>query len=52
LAKSLNLFYEKFPVIKAKDKKEKESRLNLVFGAKEILKTGLNLLGINALEEM
>lgn len=51
LANSLNIFYETLPVLKAKDK-ERESRLNLVFGAKEILKTGLNLLGISAPERM
>lgn len=51
LAKDLNLFYEKFPVIKAKSR-ERESRLNLVFGAKEILKTGLELLGIKTPDKM
>ncbi len=51
LANTLNVFYETLPVLKAKNK-ERESRLNLVFGAKEILKTGLNLLGISAPEKM
>ena len=52
LSNSVNLFYETVPVIKAKESKERETRLNIVFGAKEILKTGLNLLGIQAPEKM
>lgn len=51
LANSLNIFYETLPVLQAKDN-ERESRLNLVFGAREIFKTGLNLLGISAPEKM
>ena len=51
LANILNVFYETLPVLQAKDI-ERDSRLNLVSGAKEILKTGLNLLGISAPERM
>jgi len=51
LCNILNNFYETLPVLKAK-KGEKESRLNLVYMAGEILKEGLNLLGIAAPEKM
>lgn len=51
LSNGLNNFYEILPVLKA-DKDERNSRLNLVYLAKEILKTGLNLLGISVLEKM
>lgn len=51
LANTLNIFYEVLPVIRAKNG-ERESRLNLVFGAKEILKKSLGLLGISAPERM
>jgi len=52
LAKNLNFFYEKFQIIKSPNQKEKESRLYLIFGAKEILRIGLLLLGINTPEKM
>ncbi len=49
LAKAFNLFYQKYPVLKSK----KESfRLKLVEKTGEILKEGLNLLGIEAPEKM
>ncbi len=51
LANIMNSFYEKVPVLKA-EAKERNSRLNIVFTAKETLKTGLNLLGIQAPEKM
>jgi len=51
VSNAINIFYETLPVIKAKED-ERESRLNLVFGAKEILKTGLGLLGLSAPEKM
>ncbi|MFH1180888.1 MAG: arginine--tRNA ligase [bacterium] len=51
LSNELNAFYEVLPILKA-EAKERESRLNLILGAKEILKTGLNLLGISAPEKM
>ena len=51
LSNILNNFYETLPVLKAKEN-ERQSRLNLVYTAKEILKTGLNLLGISAPERM
>ena len=51
LSNSLNNFYETLPVIKSKEA-ECLFRLHLVYGAKEVLKTGLNLLGISAPERM
>ena len=51
LSNSLNNFYETLPVIKSKTA-ERLFRLHLVYGAKEVLKTGLNLLGISAPERM
>lgn len=51
LSNILNNFYESLPVLEA-GQEERLSRLNLVYGAKEILKTGLNLLGISAPERM
>ena len=52
LSNIINLFYETVSVIKARESKERETRLNIVFGSKEILKTGLALLGISAPEKM
>ncbi len=51
LSNTLNIFYETFPVLKA-ESLLRQSRLNIAFGAKEILKTGLKLLGISAPEKM
>jgi len=51
LANVINNFYESTPVLKANEA-EKDSRLNIVYLAKEIFKTGLNLLGISAPERM
>ncbi len=51
LANAINNFYESVPVLKA-EKTERNSRLNIVYVAKEILETGLNLLGISAPEKM
>ena len=51
LSNSLNNFYETLPVIKSKED-ERLFRLHLVYGAKEVLKTGLNLLGISVPEKM
>lgn len=47
----LNNFYESAPVLKA-GPKEKETRLNLVFCSTQILKSGLDLLGISSPEKM
>lgn len=49
LAKDFNLFYQKYRVIES-DKKE--FRLALASSVGEVLKTGLNLLGIDAPEKM
>lgn len=51
LSNTINIFYETLPVLKSQEN-EREGRLNIVFGAKEILKTGLELLGIFAPEKM
>ena len=51
LSNSLNNFYETLPVIKSKEV-ERLFRLHLVYGAKEVLRAGLNLLGISAPEKM
>lgn len=51
LSNTLNIFYETLPVLKA-ESVSRQSRLNIVFSAKEILKTGLNLLGIFAPKKM
>lgn len=51
LSNALNIFYETLPVLKA-ESGLRQSRLNIALGAKEILKTGLGLLGISAPEKM
>ncbi len=51
LAKSINHFYQVEPVLKA-DAPTKNARLALISTAAKILKTGLNLLGVDTLEKM
>ncbi len=51
LAQAFNSFYTKLPVIKA-EKGIKEARLHLIMAVKQVLKIGLNLLGIEAPERM
>ncbi|MBN2459822.1 arginine--tRNA ligase [Candidatus Woesearchaeota archaeon] len=51
LAQAFNEFYHECPVLKA-DKKVMESRLVLIFCVKQVLKNALDLLGIQAPEEM
>jgi arginyl-tRNA synthetase len=51
LAQSFNNFYHSFPVLKAKEELMK-SRLLLISCIKQVLKNGLNLLGIDVLEKM
>lgn len=51
LAKAFSTFYEKVPVLKA-DPKTKKARLLLIANVKQILSTGLDLLGIETLEKM
>jgi arginyl-tRNA synthetase len=50
LAVAFNRFYQKCPVLKAKDKRE--FRLTLVKKTKEVLSTTLKLIGIEPLEKM
>lgn len=51
VASAFNSFYQKVPVLKA-GKGLAEARLGLVLATTIVLKSGLNLLGIEALEEM
>ncbi len=51
IASAFNLFYHKFPVLKA-EKSTKNARVALVEATSVVLKNGLNLLNIEALEEM
>lgn len=52
LANTFNGFYEKCRVIQAETKELKKARLALAAATKVVLKNGLNLLGIDALEKM
>ncbi len=51
LARKFNLFYEKFPILKAQ-KEKKDLRLAITKGVKVILETGLDLLSIKVPERM
>lgn len=48
----LNKFYEISPILKEKNKKIKSERIILIHFASEVLKKGLNLLGIKTIEKM
>ena len=52
LAQVFNNFYESVPVLKAENQELKKARLNLVAASAQVLKNGLNLLGIQAPEKM
>jgi arginyl-tRNA synthetase len=52
VAKSFNRFYYKLPVLQASEENQKELRLHLVEGTRQILSTGLQLLGIRCPQEM
>jgi len=52
LATLINKFYHESPVTQEKDEEVKSFRLSLIRKAKEVLGQGLNLLGIQPLEEM
>ena len=52
LAQEFNSFYNVVPVIKTKDVGKRKARLELVEGVSWILKNGLDLLGIQVVEEM
>ena len=51
LAQAFNEFYHCCPILQASED-VKQTRLNLILAVKQILKTGLNLLGIESPEEM
>jgi arginyl-tRNA synthetase len=52
LAQLFNFFYQGTPVLKEKDLELRKFRLRLVMGVAQIIDNGLNLLGIEAPEEM
>ncbi|GAH27004.1 unnamed protein product, partial [marine sediment metagenome] len=52
LAQKFNIFYERLPVLKAKNENLRKTRLALVKVTSQVLKNGLNLLGISAPERM
>lgn len=52
LAQNFNAFYEEMPILKEVDEAKRTFRLNLIFATAQVLKNGLNLLGIEAPEEM
>ncbi len=51
LAQKFNLFYKKHPVLKAENK-NKRSRIAITSATAQVIKNGLNLLGIKVLEKM
>lgn len=51
LAQQFNLFYQKVPILKS-DAEQREFRLAITAAVGNIIKTGLNLLGIEAPERM
>ncbi|MFZ3077442.1 MAG: arginine--tRNA ligase [Candidatus Aenigmatarchaeota archaeon] len=52
LAQAFNTFYNKLSVLKAESKELRDARLKIVDAARTVLKSGLQLLGIDALERM
>ncbi|MDP2933140.1 MAG: DALR anticodon-binding domain-containing protein, partial [bacterium] len=52
LSQDFNAFYESSPVIAEKDEKNRSFRLELVSATAQVLKNGLNLLGIESVEKM
>ena len=51
-AKAFNQFYNKHPVLKAKNEQFVDARLALIKATAVVLKNGLNLLGVEVLENM
>ena len=51
-AQLFNKFYQKHPVLNAETEELKNSRLALIAAVQTLLKVGLNLLGIETLEQM
>ncbi len=52
LAQSFNSFYQAVPVLQEKDLEIQKFRVSLIAAVAQVLKNGLYLLGIEALEEM
>ncbi|MBL7156189.1 MAG: arginine--tRNA ligase [Candidatus Pacebacteria bacterium] len=52
LSQIFNNFYESVPVLKAKNKEIKKTRLSIVKATAQVIKNGLNLLGISAPKKM
>jgi arginyl-tRNA synthetase len=52
LASNFNKFYRDCPVISEKNEDIRNSRIKLVYGAKIVIKNGLDLLGIESPKEM
>ncbi|MDQ3018874.1 MAG: arginine--tRNA ligase, partial [bacterium] len=52
LAQSFNSFYQTVSVIQEEDEVKKQFRIKLITGTAQVLRNGLNLLGIEAPEEM
>jgi len=52
LSQEFNSFYNSVPVLKAENKKDIQSRVKIVEAVSQILKNGLDLLGIEVVEEM
>lgn len=51
LGQIFNEYYHEVPILRAEDK-IKQARLELLFATKQVLKNGLNLLGISEIEQM
>ena len=51
-AKAFNQFYNKHPVLKAENEELIDARLALIKATAVVLKNGLNLLGVEVLENM
>lgn len=52
LSQTFNSFYAEVPILAETDEKIKEMRLKLITATAQVIKNGLNLLGIEAPEEM
>ncbi len=52
LSQNFNSFYEACPVLKEENEEVRNYRLNLIHATAQVLKNGLDLLGIQAPEEM
>jgi arginyl-tRNA synthetase len=52
IAKSFNKFYNAHSILNAEDEEVKITRLNLVKAACQVIKNGLNLIGLDVVEKM